>query len=104
VATIGRTFEFTIIGVSERGAQKFDLLLTDTGWILGNLANGTSYDPYGPSDLAIPNNDRISLSDETKTALAALHSNHSVYSDRAFQQRMTVIAESVSPKHQRIRS
>ena len=103
MATIGRTFEFIVIGVSERGAQKFDFLLTDSGWILGNLATGTLCDPYGPLELILSNKDRFRLTEETRTALAALHSNHSVYSDRAFQQRMTVIAESASPKLQRTR-
>ena len=103
MATIGRTFEFIVSGASERGAQRFDFLLSESGWILGNLATGTLCDPYGPVELILSNNDRFRLSEETRTALAALHSNHSAYSDRAFQQRMTVIAESASPKLERTR-
>ena len=97
MATLGRAFIFAVYSHRLKTDDSFDFILSETGWLVKLFRAPLECGPSGPEALGEDNDEyRILLTPAVREELASLHCEYGGYSDRAFQHRLSAIAESLS--------
>lgn len=99
VATLGRAFIFAVYSHRLKAEDSFEFTLTADGWQVKMTCVPEECGPSGPDSLFKSKDDyKIVIPDVVRAELAALHAAHGSYTDRAFQHRLSTIAETVSER------